>query len=138
MAGSGSLKLLELKFNQNITTQGAKKLVEELRKKSNKTLLFVDLTISKIDKSVSSELEDILRANRKINPITREELQNNALKETRTKDASYLPQNSRLGGGGLNNTYTNSFYGTLGKDATDLTSQNLVRHLEDLLDQGRR
>ena len=44
-----------------------------------------------------------------------------------------------MGGGGLNNTYTNSFYGTLGRgDGSELNSQNLVRNLENLLDQGRR
>ena len=139
VAGSGSLKMLEIKFNKSITTQGVKRLVDELRRANNKTILFVDLAISKIDQKVSLELDEILKNNRKINPITKEELQNNSLKETRNNDGpSYLPQNSRINGGGLNNTYTNSFYGNTHQNPADLTSQNLVRHLEDLLDQSRR
>lgn len=71
IAGSGSLKLLELKFNQDITTQGVKRLVEELKRKNNKILLFVDLTLIKVDKEVTNQLEEILKGNRKINPISK-------------------------------------------------------------------
>ena len=71
IAGSGSLKLLELKFNQSITTQGVKRLVDELKRKNNKILLFVDLAASKVDKEVTNQLEEILKNNRKINPISK-------------------------------------------------------------------
>jgi Ran GTPase-activating protein (RanGAP) involved in mRNA processing and transport len=70
IANSSSLKLVELKFN-SLTTKSVRRLIEELKRVGNKTLLFVDLSGNKIDKVTFDELEEILKSNRKLNPISR-------------------------------------------------------------------
>ena len=70
ISSSPSLKLIELKFN-GLTTKSVQRLVAELKRANNRTLLFVDLSGNKIDRATYDDLEDILKGNRKLNPIPR-------------------------------------------------------------------
>lgn len=113
-----------MRYN-NITSADIELLVSELKAARNETLLYVELAGNKIKKEAIESLEAYLKQNRNKNPISKDKLM-------------------MTGGADLTigeNTIVNSantFYMNKTNAIDDLSKENVIKHLEDLLDQNRK
>ena len=126
---SKSLKLLEIKFN-NLTSKGIHHLVAELKRNHNSVLLFVDAAGNKIDRQAHEQLDEILKSNRKSNPTTRDKVATINVRDLTTGQGAM----GNMTGGQHNFSRT----GGMTHHVDEVGRENILRHMENILEQNRR
>lgn len=117
--------MLEVRYNL-IASGDIEYLIGELKRFKNQTLLYVELSGNKIKKQNIDSLEAILKVNRNKNPIS--------------KDKLLMTGGGFFEGNDRNNDRSNvgTFYMNKTNAIDDLSKENVVRHLEEILDQNRK
>ena len=125
LAGSKFLKMVEVRYN-SINSADVDYLAGQLKKNRNQTMLYVELSGNKIKKQSTDGLEAILKANRSKNPISKDKLL--------MTGGAFLEGNDRI----EKSSNLNTFYLNKTNAIDDLSKENVVRHLEEILDQNRK
>ena len=123
LAASKSLKMVECRYNQ-INSGDVDYLATELKQAHNENLLYVELSGNKIKKESIDGLEAVLKANRAKNPIS--------------KDKIMMSGGAFVEGQAGSTVQAGTFYQGKTNAIDDLSKDNVVRHLEEILDQNRK
>jgi hypothetical protein len=86
----------------------------------------VELSGNKIKKETIDALEQVLKTNRTKNPISKDKLL--------MTGGAFLENNDRI----ERSSNLNTFYMNKTNAIDDLSKENVVRHLEEILDQNRK